>query len=136
MDHKDIQTDEIQPLKEETGGGGQPSPGRTNQRWIEASSGREQRAVSAVSTLVEDSEVTAGRTEPREGILVVDVVPRVNRRVVMCRVVRGDEVGELVTVRVRDNGNYLRGMEVEGAYEEGPGMWVRPGRGPRRRGVW
>ena len=92
--------------------------------------------MSAVSTLVEDSEVTAGRTEPREGILVVDVVPRVNRRVVMCRVVRGDEVGELVTVRVRDNGNYLRGMEVEGAYEEGPGMWVRPGRGPRRRGVW
>jgi hypothetical protein len=71
------------------------------------------------------------------GILVVDEVPRVNKRLVMCREVLEDgKVGERVAVRVRGNENYMVGMEIWDAYEEAPGMWVQPGKGPRRRGVW
>jgi hypothetical protein len=84
-----------------------------------------------------DSEVTTGDVGARKGILVVDVVPRINKRVVMCRLIGEDGVcRELVAVRVRNNVNYLPGMEIWDAYEEGDGVWVHPGKGPRRRGVW
>lgn len=90
-----------------------------------------------METLEKGTEVTTGRVGARKGILVVDVVPRINRRLVMCRLIGEDGVvRELIAVRVRENKNYLPGMEIWDAYEESPGVWVHPGKGPRRRGVW
>ena len=119
---------------EETGGGGRAPDRRSDHRWIEAVTEREQMVSSAILSRLESSEVTTGPTAPRSGILVVDHVPRVNRRVVMCHEVGGD--GKAIAVRVRDNGNYLPGMEVRGCYAESVDVWVKEGKGPRRRGVW
>jgi hypothetical protein len=122
---------------DDPGGGGQGAPGRADQRWIEADPGRGQSGGSAVPTLGEETEVSTGRTAQVRGILVVDEVPRRNKKLVMAvRAVGDGSVGERVAVRVRENKNYMPGMEMVGAYEEGPGVWVQPGKGPRRRGVW
>jgi hypothetical protein len=67
----------------------------------------------------------------------VDEIPRRNKKLVMAvRAVGDGSEGERVAVRVRENKNYMVGMEMEGAYEEAPGIWVQPGNGPRRKGVW
>ena len=63
----------------------------------------------------------------------MDQVPRKNRKVVVCTI--AGRVGQ-VTVRVRDNVNFMVGMEVGDAYEGSDGVWVKDGVGPRRRGKW
>ena len=128
-----MQNVDNQPLKE-TGGGGPSESSRSDHRWIEAVTGRGQMVSSAILRRLEGSEVTTGHVGPRKGILVVDHVPVRNRRVVMCREVGGD--GRAIALRVRENVNYMVGMEIEGAYEEAGDVWVKEGKGPRRRGVW
>jgi hypothetical protein len=67
-------------------------------------------------------------------LLVVTSVPKMNRRI-LCAVKK--EGGAAVRVRVRDNQNFMPGMEFrarpDGAYAD---IYILEGRGPRYRGRW
>ena len=66
--------------------------------------------------------------------MVVVNVPGRNRRIMSAQKKVG---GALVRVQVRDNGNFMPGMEIKArAGGEFPDLYVLEGRAPRWRGKW
>ena len=69
-------------------------------------------------------------------LMVVTSVPKVNRRILCARKKEGEEGGEM-RVRVRDNINFMPGMELRARPDANyADIYVLEGRTPRYRGRW
>jgi len=68
-------------------------------------------------------------------LIITSVRPPKNPHII--EAVRKDNGGESVRVRVRDNANFLPGMEIRARPDEQyPDVWALVGRTPRYRGRW
>jgi hypothetical protein len=77
-------------------------------------------------------EATLPGPPPRQQMIVARVP--VNLRLLWCRA-KGDKTERQTLVRVKDNTNFMPGMEFQ-AVQAGENFWQYTGRLPRRKGRW
>lgn len=81
-----------------------------------------------------EAEQTATKPGPPPRRMMVVVRVAVNHRLLWCYV-KSDAKRAQVLVRVRDNKDFMPGMELE-AIDAGFNQWQYAGRMPRRKGRW
>jgi len=110
-----------------------PTTAAQDDAGVEIGEGRESEAPQVSETVpvgqLAMPEPKKEEAPPREEVLVVTQVFQVNKQGLRAT----NEAGELLTVRVRDNANFHRGMRIPCQQIKGS-LWRLKGRLPRWRG--